>query len=70
MKTKHTMALAVLASAAVLTAMTETAAAADSKITILYDAFGTDAHDLLPTVSPTGRTVDAGRWSARLALLW
>jgi 7,8-dihydropterin-6-yl-methyl-4-(beta-D-ribofuranosyl)aminobenzene 5'-phosphate synthase len=43
MKTTHTMALAVLASAAVLTAVTETAAAAESKITILYDAFGTDA---------------------------
>jgi 7,8-dihydropterin-6-yl-methyl-4-(beta-D-ribofuranosyl)aminobenzene 5'-phosphate synthase len=43
MKTTYTMALAVLASAAVLTAVTETAAAAESKITILYDAFGTDA---------------------------
>ena len=43
MKPTHTMALAVLASAAVLTAVTETAAAAESKITILYDAFGTDA---------------------------
>ena len=43
MKTTHTMAMAVLATAAVLTAVTETAAAAESKITILYDAFGTDA---------------------------
>jgi cytochrome c5 len=43
MKTTYTMALAVLASAAILTAVTETASAAESKITILYDAFGTDA---------------------------
>ena len=43
MKTTYTMALAVLASAAVVTAVTGTAAAAESKITILYDAFGTDA---------------------------
>src|SRR5215207_9431004 len=43
MKTTYTMALAVLAIAAVLTAVTETAAAAESKITILYDAFGTGA---------------------------
>ena len=34
---------AALASAAALTAVTETAVATESKITILYDAFGNDA---------------------------
>src|SRR5829696_10140409 len=43
MKTTCTMALAMLAAAAsFLPAATETAVAADSKITVLYDAFGTD----------------------------
>src|SRR5215204_7099006 len=44
MKTTCTMALAMFAAAAsFLPAVTETAVAADSKITVLYDAFGTDA---------------------------
>ena len=44
MKTTCTMALAMFAAAAsFLPAVTETAVAAESKITVLYDAFGTDA---------------------------
>ena len=44
MKLNLTLVIASsLACAATLTAVTETAVAAESKITILYDAFGDDA---------------------------
>ena len=43
MRTIHAMALAMLVGAAILTVPSEASAAAESKITILYDAFGDDA---------------------------